>query len=527
MPVTNQPRKIACLDFQISSDAPGGVCFPVEYHDGLKGGGTDPVNNEIVLSTGPEITQTFDCMICVQQGDIPKFYCGGPTLGPDGFPALIEDVNPGQRAELCFWYVSPVDELTDMDELQGLTMAMSYDCNLRCIASTFNIPPDSITAQVGADFIQFHCDNDPFDGDLCEMVLGIVVDVFPPIVGNTLPGTNVPLKLACVEMEVSTTTQPGECLAIRFTDGVNGAETIPVKNLVSVESNSFSPETFDCKICPPFTGPKFLCGGPELGPDGKPELMEGRSGEEVELCLWYCSPGLQLQGFVMALTYDCRVTCLEDCFHIPEDSILAELNPGFVGFQCDNDPDDGDGCEMIFSVLVEGAPPFVGRTLPPTDDPLKLACVKMLLPPSAECGDCFDVNFENNINGKGNKVPVKNIVSIDNFPFAARTNDCIICVSSETTPVFKRGDCNFDDLINISDPAEVISFLFGVGTWKPLPPCLDACDANDDGRLDLGDSFFILSYLFNLGTPPPSPGPDILGIDETEDKIECDLNPCP
>jgi hypothetical protein len=524
----NAPRKLACVTFRVAAEAPDGLCLALEHRDGLNGSGSAAVDNGIAWSSGPAEIRTFDCQVCLRLEDRPKFYCGGRRLGADRLPEPIAGVERGERTQLCFYYASPVDQLTDRDEIQGLSMAISFDCNLHCFEDSFVTPPDSITAIRQAEFVEFHCDNDPLDGDGCEMVMGIVVDLFPPFDGRTLPPTELPLKVGCVDVGVGPLAKLGFCLDVRFQDGVNGSEIVPVKNLAAIQSQSVSPETFDCSVCVAPLGPDFLCGAGELGRDGLPATPGGVRGEPSELCFWYRSPGFELQGLVMALTHDCRLVCIEDSFHIPDDTVVFNIAPEFIEFRCDGDPDDGDGCEIVLGILVDAAPPFDGRTLPPTDVPIKVGCVQMERPDESECGDCFPVRFTNDINGADRKVRVFNLISIDNMSFLAATIDCEVCTTQTLIPEFVRGDCNFDTRIDISDPAEIISALFGVGTWKTFPVCLDACDANDDGRIDLGDAIYVLLYLFRHGEEPPPPGPLAPGgPDPTEDKIDCDLGPCP
>ncbi len=534
LPPANELRKLGCVRFQIPPTLPRDACFPLEYHDGVNGRGTDLRSNRVTLAAGAVSPQVFDCKVCVPPIERPKFFCGGPNLGPNGLPEPINEVPRGGRTEFCFWYASPGTASTDGDGIQGLSIAQGFDCNLTCIESSFRVPSDSVTAQVSAEFVQFHCDNDPADGDGCEMVLGILVDAQPPFDGRTLPPANAPLKLACVDMEVKPQARLGVCLPIQFRDGVNGRGRVPVRNLVSIRSQSLSPDAFDCAICVKHLGPKFLCGSGELGRDGNPEVPSGQAGEPVEFCFWYCSPEEnalgtgrfdQLQGLSMALTFDCRLRCVERSFRIPSNSITAALGAEFVSFHCDNDPADGDGCEMVLGILVDALPPFDGRTLPPTNTPLKLACVDAITPGDASCGQCFSVRFTDRVNGRG-KVPTSNLVSVENESFPALTVDCQVCVGSVGRPVFRRGDCNFDSRVDISDPSELVSFLFLLGTWKAHPPCLDACDANDDGRVDLADPIATLAYLFRFDTPPPPPGPNAAGPDPTADKLGCDVNPC-
>jgi hypothetical protein len=335
-------------------------------------------------------------------------------------------------------------------------------------------------------------------------------------------------------MEVGVQSKPGACLDVSFCDGANGRGNIPIKNLAAIGSQSVPAETFDCPICAKNLGPKFFCGAGKLGPDGLPAPVEGTAGKPAELCFWYCSPEDgssqqaqfdHLQGLSMALSFDCRLQCLEGSFRVPPDSITATLGAEFVDFNCDNNPADGDGCEMVLSILVDAVAPFDGRTLPSTAVPLKLACVDLLLPDKAVCGQCFPIRFQDGVNGRF-KVPVFNLVATENQSFVAITNDCKACVISLGEPLFQRGDCNFDGEVSISDAADIVSFLFAVGSWKPLPPCLDACDANDDGRVDLADANAVLLYLFRFGRTPPPPGPLIRGPDPTADKIDCKVDTC-
>ena len=60
-------------------------------------------------------------------------------------------------------------------------------------------------------------------------------------------------------------------------------------------------------------------------------------------------------------------------------------------------------------------------------------------------------------------------------------------------PLFRRGLCNFDDLVDVSDVMFLLDYQFSGGSE---PGCLDACDCNDDGVLDLSDAINLLGYLF-------------------------------
>ena len=87
---------------------------------------------------------------------------------------------------------------------------------------------------------------------------------------------------------------------------------------------------------------------------------------------------------------------------------------------------------------------------------------------------------------------------------------------------FRRGDCNVDATLNISDAISLLVHLFGGGA---TPDCPDACDFSDDGVLDLGDVISELGYIFGGGAPPMAPGLTC-GSDPTSDGINCSSGGC-
>ena len=93
-------------------------------------------------------------------------------------------------------------------------------------------------------------------------------------------------------------------------------------------------------------------------------------------------------------------------------------------------------------------------------------------------------------------------------------------------PQFKRGFCNSDDQLDLSDVLFLLDYQFNGGS---APQCFDSCDGNDDGMIDLGDGIYLLGYLFMGQTPPAEPGPLNCGIDPTPDALDCpEANPiCP
>ena len=84
---------------------------------------------------------------------------------------------------------------------------------------------------------------------------------------------------------------------------------------------------------------------------------------------------------------------------------------------------------------------------------------------------------------------------------------------------FRRGDCNDDGGVDISDAVSTLGSLFlGEGD----PGCDDACDSNDDGAMDISDAIATLGVLFLGNGVIPLPGMNDCGIDPTDDELGCD-----
>ena len=98
-----------------------------------------------------------------------------------------------------------------------------------------------------------------------------------------------------------------------------------------------------------------------------------------------------------------------------------------------------------------------------------------------------------------------------------------LCSQARSQQLFKRGDANLDDNVDISDPVFVLDFLF-LGT--PRPSCGDAADADDNSTIELTDAVATFGFLFLGQGPPPAPGPNKCGIDPTADELGCESYPC-
>ncbi len=114
--------------------------------------------------------------------------------------------------------------------------------------------------------------------------------------------------------------------------------------------------------------------------------------------------------------------------------------------------------------------------------------------------------------------PVKNVITtaggFSEFPDLVQ-GTLTITPAVTGDEIFIRGDSNSDGRVDLSDPINVLDFLF---SGAESPKCFDAADGNDDGRIDLADSIFLLGFFFAGGPRIPSPYPD-RGFDPTEDAL--------
>lgn len=189
---------------------------------------------------------TLICTEDVEPGS-SAFACGG-MLGPDGHPTDVE-ASAGERVEVDFYYRAPGLGLGDhRDQIQGLSIAVTHDCRLSAVEDGFSIT-GSVLEEVGAEFVNIDYDTSDADGDGCEFILGVLVDAEPPFDGRTLPATDQFRRLFSQAFEVRADAPAGECLAIDFTDGIQGNGMVPTKNLVSVNFESSSPDLFNCAVC--------------------------------------------------------------------------------------------------------------------------------------------------------------------------------------------------------------------------------------------------------------------------------------
>jgi len=89
--------------------------------------------------------------------------------------------------------------------------------------------------------------------------------------------------------------------------------------------------------------------------------------------------------------------------------------------------------------------------------------------------------------------------------------DRTFSIDADPLPIFRRGDCNADTKMDISDTIFLLGYLF-LAPEAP-PRCFDACDTNDDSAVDMTDAIAVVNTLFLGAPPPPAPGTEDCGVD--------------
>ena len=120
--------------------------------------------------------------------------------------------------------------------------------------------------------------------------------------------------------------------------------------------------------------------------------------------------------------------------------------------------------------------------------------------------------------------------SLQDLRSRCQSGNCIVApggrIEVGAVPMlFTRGDANVDGQVNVSDPSEILGFLF-LGNPSRLD-CDDAADIDDNGVLELTDAVALLGHLF-LGDEAPPPPFAACGDDPTKDSVSCvTFSACP
>ena len=408
-------------------------------------------------------------------------------------------------------------------DVQGYVTAIGHPAGL--VLEEINID-GTVAESVGAEFVVDNVLNGSGGG-----TLGVVLDFNAPFDGQVIPMGNNQLIANYVYSAVSHPTEPNPAdeHQLSFVDGVLGSPALD--NVLVVSGLSIAPGQDDSAgimsaLPVPLENTAFYCGvmddtGAIVDPSGAP-------GDTVQMCFFWSDPDDNIGGFQLAVCFDCELEFVEGTWTI-EGTILEAVGAEFVNHHVDNDPNDGDGCELIVGILLDALPPFDRQTVPPTAAPLEIGCIDVVL--NGDCDTCYNVWFCDGANGRGtvaiDNVVVRNVTeSVSGFT----THACQICIVAERH--FIRGDCNFDGQVDIADPSTILAQQFqGYDA-----ACDDACDANDDGKINLADVVYVLTWQFGFGPAMPAPfpaaGPDTTMDNTNPDIIKpelgCDggINPC-
>ena len=210
-------------------------------------------------------------------------------------------------------------------------------------------------------------------------------------------------------------------------------------------------------------------------------------------------------GYQFAVGHDPDAAVLID---VQISDAVAEHGADFVLTRIENGTDKPYGAILV---ALDASPPF-GDVLPlDLSEATELARFVYQLEPEVGLGEATALELRHRTFG----VPLVPAIFVDEDLKSIRpeTLDGEIRV----LPVFLRGDCNRDGLLDVSDSVALLLHLFRGGV---TPPCSDGCDANDDGELNLTDALVVLSFLFAGGATPAAPYPQV-GVDSSPDRLSC------
>ncbi len=231
---------------------------------GLSIGQSDGIilENGIFTCSGPTVPPVEDCGDGVDNDGDSLVDCEDPDCANDrvNCPPEPSDItfvvgacgggaleaSRGESIDVSFGLVINEDGAAghgQLDHIQGFSMAVTYCDLLTCVSEDLDIS-GTILEALGAEFVSLQCDNGPEDGDGRELIIGVLIDALPPFDGATIAPSflNEVQSIGCVTFDVSMDAACGDECCIEFVDGINGAGRVPIKNLISHENHSASPQ---------------------------------------------------------------------------------------------------------------------------------------------------------------------------------------------------------------------------------------------------------------------------------------------
>ncbi|MEC9476606.1 MAG: hypothetical protein VX764_06185, partial [Planctomycetota bacterium] len=188
--------------------------------------------------------------------------------------------------------------------------------------------------------------------------LGVVLDFSPPFDGQTIPqGNDVHLASYTYvpnNSNIYTEGDPEPAAETSDLTLVNGALGSPaLDNVIVVGGLSITPGREDGTFtCTPVAVPAedtTLWMETHFDEDAGNYAYHGQTGD---LCFFYKDDDDYIQGFTFTICYDCNLTIHEDSWEF-NGSILDQVGVEYLAVQVDDDPDDGDGCELIVALLMD------------------------------------------------------------------------------------------------------------------------------------------------------------------------------
>ncbi|MFN0059139.1 MAG: hypothetical protein ACKVX7_11825 [Planctomycetota bacterium] len=441
--------------------------------------GSPPVLNELIFAGGMPVgvaqgLTLESATVTLLPGDLALSLTDVSISGPDGGDSFVEldnSVGPVEAYVLAVGHPPLELELTSVD-----------------IVAT-------VAESLGAEFVT---------SEILALggIIAVVLDSAAPFLGQTIPTGN-DARIARLHYECSSPPvqpAPPAAHAIVFVDGLLG--TPPVANTITIDGIGVVPTSRVGALvtCVPLepADTVFAAGGYDATAMSVVPLA-GRAGETVELAFFYTDPADELQGFQIAVEYDCLLALAGE-FSIAG-GVLESIGVEFISSDIDADFADGDGCEFIAGILLDALPPFLGQTAPAATTPQQIASIGATIAVGVPVGTLLAIDFVSGLDGSGT-IPIENIVVID-FASVAVVNTVAGSVEVIADAAFRRGDCNNDGQFDVADAVAIVSHAF---LGEPVN-CLAACDTDSSGRSDVADCLVLANYLFLAGPPPTAPFP--------------------